>query len=314
MTYKNKITALLSIIAVLALLYTASLVFDPEKTGSRSSSYAWLDSKASSRVTRISLSGDSKLELKKTGGYWYVSSEGMEYPARKLRVDDFIGILTAHAPYPVVSSQGSSHKRPGLDDDSAARVSVFAEGASLLDLLIGGQDSSGRGVYLRKYGQNEVRSGDDKFNLYVTGPVTSWYNLKLFPETEDGGLEADGVNSLSVYTPETRQDFNRMNREWAISGIGVENTDQYAVDSYIRTILYAEGDDFTSSDQVRDLDFNHNRIVLELAKGGIKTIRLTEADDQGRCYAQVSGSDYVYSIAGWMSQRLFKAASDFEKR
>jgi hypothetical protein len=193
-------------------------------------------------------------------------------------------------------------------------VAVFADNASLLDLLIGGPDNSGRGVYLRKYGQNEVRSGDDKFNLYVAGPVTSWYNLKLFPETEDGGLEADGVRSLSVYSPETRQDFNRVNREWAISGIAVENPDQNAVDSYIRTILYAEGDDFASSDQVGDLDFNHSRIVMELAKGGAKTIRLTEADEQGRRYAQVSGSDYIYSIAGWMSQRLFKAAADFEKR
>jgi hypothetical protein len=193
-------------------------------------------------------------------------------------------------------------------------VAVFADGASLLDLLIGGSDSSGRGGYLRKYGQNEVRTGDDKFSLYLTGPVTSWYNLKLFPETEDGGLEADGVKSLSVYSPEGRQDFNRVNREWAISGIAVENPDQYAVDSYVRTILYAEGDDFASSDTVGDLDFNHSRIALELVKGGTKTLRLTEANEQDRRYAQVSGSDYVYSIAGWMSQRLFKAASEFEKR
>jgi hypothetical protein len=314
MTFKNKITALLSLIAVLALLYTASLVFDPEKTGSRSSSYAWLDSKASSRVTRISISGQSECELKKAGGLWYVSNEGKDYPARRLRVEDFIGILTTLAPYPVVSSQGSSHKRLGLDDDSATRVAVFADNASVLDFLIGGHDSSGRGVYLCKYGQNEVRSGDDKFSLYVTGPVTSWYNLKLFPETEDGGLEADGVKSLSVYTPEGRQDFSRVNREWAISGIGVENPDQYAVDSYIRTILYAEGDVFASSVAVGDLDFNNSRIVLELGKGGIKTVRLTEADDQDRRYAQVSGSDYIYSVAGWMSQRLFKTASDFEKR
>jgi hypothetical protein len=314
MIYKNKITALLCIIAVLALLYTASLVFDPEKTGFRSSSYTWLDTKASSRITRISLSGQAELELKKAGGLWYVSNEGKEYPARRLRIEDFIGFLTARAPYPVVSSQGSSHKRLGLDDDSAARVSVFADNISLLDLLIGGSDSTGRGVYLRKYGQNEVRSGDDKFSLYITSPVTSWYNLKLFPETEDGELEADGVRSLLVYSPEGRQDFNRVNREWAISGIVVENTDQYAVDSYIRTILFAEGDDFASSVQIGNLDFNHSRIVLELVKGGIKTVRLTEADDQGRRYAQVSGSDYVYSIAGWMSQRLFKPASDFEKR
>jgi hypothetical protein len=314
MSYKNKLRALLSIIAVLALLYTASLVFDPEKTGSRSSSYAWLDSKASSRITRISLSGQTKLELKKVSGSWFILNEGNEYPARRLRVEDFVGILTARAPYPVVSSQGSSHKRLGLDDDSAARVAVFADNVSLLDLLIGGSDSSGRGVYLRKYGQNEVRAGDDKFSLYVTGPVTSWYNLKLFPETEDGGLEADGVRSLSVYSPEGRQDFNRVNREWAISGIEVANPDQNAVDSYVRAILFAEGDDFASSNQAGVLDFNNSRIVLELAKDSTKTIRLTEADEQGRRYAQVSGSDYIYSIAGWMSQRLFKAASEFEKR
>ncbi|MDR2952104.1 MAG: DUF4340 domain-containing protein [Treponema sp.] len=314
MTYKNKITALLVLIAGLALAFAAGLVFNPERSGSRSSSYAWLDSKAVSKITRITFSGQTELELKKTNGLWFVSKEGNDYPARGVRVEDFLGVLSARAPYPVVSTGASSHKRLGLDGESASRVSVFADNASVLDLLLGGLDSSGRGIYLRKYGQNEARSGDDKFSLYVTGSVTSWYNLKLFPETEDGKLDAEGVQRFIVYTPGGRQDFGRVNKEWAISGIEVANPDKAAVDAYIRTILNTEGDDFASPDQVSALDFNNSRIDLELGSGGVKTVRLTEADEQNRRYAQVSGSDYVYSIAGWMAQRLFKTAQDFEKK
>ena len=314
MTYKKKLIVLLSLIAVLALTYTASLVFDPEQSGTRSASYLWLDSRLASRVGRIVIStaGESR-ELFKKNNQWFILHNDGEYPARQLRVEDFLKFFTQRAAWPVRSSSVSSHSRLGLDAETASRVTIYGENSTLLDLLLGMEDSTGREVNVRRYGQNEVRSGNSLLVSYVTGSANSWYNLRLIPESEDGKLAVDSVQRLSVYTEDGAQFFSRKNREWAISGIETANPDQSAIDAYVRLILNTEGDDFISVS--RDApELNNSRIVLELGNGNVITIRLSAPDESGRRLAHNAGSDYVYSIAPWAAQRLFKSSRDFERQ
>jgi hypothetical protein len=92
------------------------------------------------------------------------------------------------------------------------------------------------------------------------------------------------------------------------------NPDQPSIDSYVKTVLNLEGDDFSDSIAGSDPQFSYGSLVLELGNGGVKTIRVTDADESGRRFARVDGSDYVYSLAPWAAQRLFKNARDFEKQ
>jgi hypothetical protein len=143
MSYRNKVIVLLAIIAALALVYTASLVFDPEMTGSRSSSYTWLDSRLAPRVGRIVISaGQESYELARKSGQWFVSHNGREYPARQLRVDDIVGIFTERASWPVRYTNAASHERLGLNA-SASRLVFHGENTVLLDIVIGSHDSTG---------------------------------------------------------------------------------------------------------------------------------------------------------------------------
>ena len=86
------------------------------------------------------------------------------------------------------------------------------------------------------------------------------------------------------------------------------------VDSYIRGILTVEGEDFSEALTPGDPLFNHSRLTLELGDGGVKTVRLGPPDEDGRRFAVVSGLPYVYSLAGWTAERLFKDAAYFEKQ
>ena len=315
MEYKKKVTTLFVLIAVLVLTYTATLVFSPERTGTRAASYFWLDSRLAGRAARIviSMAGEST-ELVKKNNQWFVLNNGKEYPARQLRIEDFIDIFTERAAWPVRSSSAASHARLGLDSESASRITIYGENTTLLDILLGIEDSTGREIYLRKYGQNEVRSGDNTVISYLSGSANNWYNLRLIPESEDGRIAIDSVQRLSVYTDEAALIFTRRNREWTVSGLAVVNPDQNSIDSYVRSVLNAEGDDFNDTFNVDDHIFNFVRIVLELGTGGIKVIRLSEPDESGRCYANIEGSQYVYSIAPWQVQRLFRNTSDFERQ
>jgi hypothetical protein len=311
MTYNNKKLFLISLIAVLALLYTGSLVFSPERSGNRTASFVWLDSKLASRTARIVIdTAEGIVELTKTGNRWFVLQNGREYPARQARVEDFLDIFTQRALWPVRSSSASAHARFGLDEN-ASRVTVFGENAAILDILLGGDDITGREIYACKYGQNEVRSGSNAIRAYVTGNITNWYNLRLIPESEDGKTDADSVQRLTVSNEEGTVVFSRKNRNWTVLGIEDAKADQGVIENYIRVVLNTEGDGFFSGEADA---FSGGNIVLEFGNGAVKTINFSGADEDGRRLARVSGNDYIYSVPSWALSRLFRDISSFETR
>ena len=317
MTYKNRIICLLSLIAILALLYAGSFIVNAETSGARSASMFWLDSGLASGADRIVISMNAQnFELVKRSDQWFVLHNESEYPARRLRVEDFLGILTKRAAWPVRSSGVASHERFGLDTETAGRLAIYGEDSSLLDLLIGFEDNTGQ-VFVRRYAQSEVRSGNSLLKTYMTSPVSSWYNLRLIPDSEDGKVSVKSVQRLSVYNGGTTQVFARRNRVWTISGIDVTNPAQNAIENYISIILNTEGDNFADSVSSGDPVFGNagnSRITVELDNGSVITIRLSESDESGSRYAHVSGREYIYSIPSWSAARLFRDASHFEKQ
>jgi hypothetical protein len=323
MTYNKKLYTLSGIIAALAVIYMLTIVFDPERVGSRSAAYSWLEPGQNDKISGITITRpDETITLARNGGKWFVSHNGKDYPARDMRIEDFIAALNKRAPYPVRSSSASSHERLSLTPGQATRVIVAAgAGIPLLDLLIGQADLTGQGVYLRKQGQNEVRSGEDIFTSYTQSTLTSWYNLRLFPETENSklnnALTAANVQRLTVYHPSDGglnappQIFTRSGKAWTFN-FQLANPNMGMVENYIRDILNTSGDDFVDYITPSDPLFNNSRIVLELGDGSIRTIRLGPPDENGATLAAVSGSDWVYSIPGWASERFFVEAETFE--
>ncbi|MCL2067203.1 MAG: DUF4340 domain-containing protein [Treponema sp.] len=323
MAYRKKLIILISIIASLSLIYALTHIFDPEKSGSRAAAYSWLDAGQSSRISGIVIDDNvgDKIELTKRENLWYVSHNNTDYPARKIRVEDLIDILVRRAPYPLHSTGAASHERLGLSESNAPRITVYGEAlvrgqpqTLLLDLLVGNENNTGQRVYLRKSGQNEVRSGDNYFMPYIPATLRYWQNFRLFPESE-AGLDAGSVQRLSVTrAPDSEtQVFSRWNREWVISGMNVVNPDMSKVDSYVLSILNTEGEDFEYSISSDDPVFNYSRIVLELSDGSVKTIRLSEPDESEALLATVSGSNLVYRLTRWTSQGIFRSAVGFEQ-
>jgi hypothetical protein len=310
MTYKNRLIFLGSLIGALIIAYIASIIFTSD-AGTKSSSYIWLDSKSAEKIIRIVIKDEeNEIELKKKNSQWFVLHNSLEFPARQLRVEDFLKILTTRSAWAVRSTSATTHERFGLEQ-SASRVTIYGE-TVLLDFLAGYEDVFKNEIYLRRAGQNEVRSGDNTIKSYISSPVTSWYNLRLIPQTENGSIDIGSVQRLSVYTPQETQVFSRRNRKWEISGISVGNPDQNIVDTYIRQVLTIEGDNFEDSVYSDDPIFDKTSIVLELGNARIITIRFSDADESGRRFANVSGSDYVYMIPTWSASRLFRSASGFE--
>jgi hypothetical protein len=320
MTYKNKIITLSSVIAALAIVYILTIIFDPQRRGSRSELYSWLQPGQNNKISGISIvKPDETLNLSHNGGKWFVTRDGKDYPARQVRVEDFLTALSKKAPYPVRSSSASAHTRLSLTPETATQITVYAgSGPPLLALLVGQSDITGQSVYLRKQGENEVRSGEDKFSVYTNSPINSWYNLRLFPENEDGKLDVKDIQRLIVYPPEEAeapgvgisQIFTRSNKEWTFN-FDITNPDFSKVDSYIRDILGVSGDDFIDGINLSDPMFNAARIIMEFGNGSTRTLRLGPSNEDGGRYATISGSDFVYSIPAWAVGKLFVNTKNF---
>jgi hypothetical protein len=298
-------------IILLVLTYTASHIFSPERRNNRSSSYVWLDPKLASRINKIVISTEiQNAELLSDKNRWFVSHNGKFYPARKARIEDFIAIFTKHSLWSVRSSSASSHDRFGLDGEKPSRVTIYGENSTLLDILLGDYDNTGREIYIRKTSHNEVRSGNSSISSYINTSANNWYDLRLLPESENGTLDINSVQRLTVYNEGETLTFSRRNRNWIVSG--VENPDYNVIENYIRTVLNAEGGAFL--DSVYPNVPLLSRIVFEFGDGRVVTISISDQDEENRRYATVSTSEYIYSIPAWTASRIFQDAAGFERQ
>ena len=310
--YKNKVIFLLSIIGILALLYAGSFIFSPEKSNKRIASFVLLDHNQSSGIDKIVINThEQEYELLNKNQDWFISLDGIEFPARALRIEDFISVFTKRDSWPVRANSASTHASFGLDSTEADRIILYNGNNALLDVLVGYGSAFGSEVSIRKYAQNEVRSGDSRVRTYISSPVSSWYDLKLFPEEDGKTWSADSVQQLTVINDDGEQQvFNRQNRAWQVSN--VSNPDNTMIESYIRTVLNTEGDNFIGLISNTEDFPAFARIIVEFGNGKIETVHFSPPDESGNRFAYVYGKEYLYSVPAWSGNRLFREASSFE--
>ena len=322
----RKIYILAGLVVALALIYTATLIFEPERINTRDANYAWLDEKWVEQADRIELIHDgTSISLARKSGEWFVTRDGLDYPAKQLRVEDLLHVLSSKAPYLLRGS--SSHERFGLTEDSADRI-VIQGGLSetpLLDLLVGDADTLGA-VYMRKNNQDEVRSSaSSTIASYALSSVTSWYNLRLFPDTGSASTSVDTVQRIVIHAPPavsdtseedaplapvSEQTLTRNGSGWLISdSSGERDADVQQVESYIRGLLDIEGDDFVTSIQASDPVFDVGWVRLELGNGSRRVIRLGPPLENSRHSAIAEGSNartsFVFALSEWRKNTLF---------
>ncbi|MDR2618604.1 MAG: DUF4340 domain-containing protein [Treponema sp.] len=308
--YTRKTACLSAIVAVLALILIGTVVFDPERTALRNAAFAWIEPRLLDLADRIEISGSQgSTVLSRKNNVWVISNGGTDYPVKQARVEDFLKVLSGQELYQVRSNSASAHERLGVVEGRASRIVIRGgAGLPLLDLLIGFAGAAGREVYLRKAGQNEVRSGEDRFTVYTESPGSSWYDLRLFPD-----LETDMIQRVRVAP--FRQDeapyaLSRNGRSWSFSD-AQEPPEASKVESWLRSLADAEAEDFSTSIPQSGAVLSAGSIFLELGNGDTVTLRLGQDDGGNRRDASVSVSPFVYSLSEWTVNRLFREASYF---
>lgn len=338
MPFSKKIIALSSLCAALLLAYILTLVLSPQQRASRNAQWAPLTKRSAENASSIEIRGnDTVFLIKGEDGNWFVqyreeaAPAKINFPGRKSKIDELLSALATKGAWPVRSRSSSSYIKFGVDDDTANRIIVKQGEITLLDLSVGGADTTGKEIYIRSGGEESVRSGADIFSTFFTGGRASWADTRLFPDHDQKGLSVDSVQRvriippplLSVFTGDETQEPSspvaaktpysivRDNGIWKFDGSD-DGVDSSIVDSAIRFILDCAAEDFIPSLNAGDLlaDNNAPRIIIETGDGTTQTITLggTLGDKQS---AALSNSNYVYALSDWAVSRLWRDRNDY---
>ena len=308
--YNKKIVFLSALVAALAIIYILTFVLDP--ANSRSAAFSWLDSSYFDMADKIEIYGvNGNTELVRKNNTWFFLTGTNEYPAKQGRVEDLFAALSRKDDYPLRASSQDARQRLGLTEDSASRIIVYGgAGLPLLDLLIGRAAALGSEIYLRRGGWNEIYSGEDRFTLFTDSSPITWCDLRLFSGVESGIMPytIDAVQQADV-KPSGGDAYvlRRRGAGWIIQGDESAVLDTTRVDAWVRTVLEAEGDTFS----VGDFSLIEASVTLWLGDGTSRTIEVSIPDDENYRKAIISGSPYVYLLAEWNFNRLFRESSYF---
>ncbi|MDR2516209.1 MAG: DUF4340 domain-containing protein [Spirochaetaceae bacterium] len=315
MIYRTKVIVLSVITGALALVYAALLVFNPGRMTTRSAYYTWLDAKIASEAERIALSSSGDpVNLVKQDGAWFVETGAELYPAKAARVEELLAALSDRGLFPVRAASAAARDRLGLGDNAEKRIVVSrASGTALIDLIVGDYDAAGLEVYYRRMGRDEARSGSAAIFQFLNYARASWYDLRFFPEE----IPVNRIDRVTAISPagETVV-FLQEETGWRVDSFDPAVTDTAKVESYIRGIISAEGDDFTAHGGD---DFTAGRVLVE-TEGRTLFVRLggelpVENEEQpARRRLRTSAADSrTLAVSSWTADRLFRDAASFLK-
>ena len=322
-------------IIILALVYSLSFVFDPERKSS--AFFAWLEPSMIPLADSVEITGSGGLDggfgggameaypgagisLIRRNNVWFVSGgpagrEG-EYPARQSRVEDLLACLSQREAYTLRAVSKEGRERLGFRSGAAGNPGGIASrimvrggaGMPLLDLLVGSADVLGREVYLKRADKNEVYSGEDRFTVYTESRPGFWYDLRLFPAAVSVASvqQADIViPDGAAVSPPGSYTLLRNGLGWIMPGEAETDLDTVKVEGWLRSVLEAEAEDFGG------LAAAQGSITLRLGDGSNLALYIGSAGEDGRCPAAVSGSGLEYMLPQRTVNRLWRERDFF---
>jgi hypothetical protein len=307
LTYRKKAAILSAFVAVLALIYILTFVFDPENR--RSAAFAWLEPSLLVMADGIEISTtESRIVLRRRNDVWLLADKTGEFPVKQDRVADLFALLTRRENYPLRASSSEGIQRLGLTEETASRIVVRGgAGLPLLDLLIGGADALGTEVYLRRAGWNQIYSAEDDYSFFIGLKARSWYDLRLFSA---GNLQVppasvDSIQQVEISFPDETYILRRSGRGWIIPGRESTALDAIMVEAMLRQLLEAEADNFA----VIAPETVEASITMQFGNGSTRTLRAGPLSEENARYATVSGSLYSYILTERTFNNFFRPSS-----
>jgi len=251
--------------------------------------------------------------------------DGDEYPAAQSRIDALLDFLRTTKRSRLVTANPEAWEDFGVDTSAEQQIRLSdAAGSVLLGLIVGKVDEGRGGTYVRLESSNDVVLVNRMFDYYLNTAARFWSYLRMFPQD----LEGSDINRISVksspgllgddsaalgYTlllGEGRQ------REWKLvdSSAAVE-LDNAKVDRLANALAGLEGTDFAAvrSPAESGLASPAGEILVSTGEGRDFRLLVGSPVGEDRYYAALEGERYVYEVARFRVEGLFKALPELRR-
>jgi hypothetical protein len=194
----------------------------------------------------------------------------------------------------------------------------------LLSLFVGKVDEGSGGTYVRLENSNEVVLVNRLFDFYLNTTGRYWSYLRMFPEELEGadinrisvksapGFLGEGLPSLSytLLLGEGRE------RDWKLlDSAAATELDNAKVDRLANALAGLEGAGFAAGTSKAEagLDSPRAEILVSTADGQDFRLLVGNPSGEDRFYAALERGRYVYEIARFRAEGLFKPLSEYGK-
>jgi hypothetical protein len=290
-------------VLVFAALAAAAVVTLREKPqhGMTRISFTGVDPAA---VDRIVIKGPHPIELTRTGETWTVDGKRADATAVKNLLDTVKLVESAD----VVTRNRDRFAALEVDDEKGTQVQAFSGGARTVDFVIGTAAAGG----------SHVRAGD---TVYLVKRVfkgsfarerSAWLDRTLFADNANDATQVEV--KLAAQAPYV---LTKAGEEWKPEDAPVLPAgfrfDGNAARSLVSALVSAQAKDVLDEDPgdaTTGLGESADVLVLHLASGDPRTLRIGAKKDAGGVYARVSTRPDLVTIPEYVAKNLRKPLTD----
>jgi len=339
MSYRNKVIALSSTLAVLLLIYAAGLVFAPERNAARSEAGRLLSGKATD-VAAFTIGETAQapsLEFEKAADGWALMEEGQTLPVQSGKIEAFLAALADVSRLSPRSEGKGDLSGFGLGAGSGVRITAkSASGKLLADFVVGDLGPTGKEAYVRLKGTGPVYATAADFDSYVKEGRAGWLDLRVFAapiKIDDvqtittsaklalgAGSAAGAAGTGGAAGAKSASGALPIVADWTASrkeGGWVGKTGSYdtvAVESVLRSIVNLSGQDIVAMPPADAFASPQGRIELGLGTGGTRVIEIGRDAGNGSCYLRAQGSSFVYLVSAYSLMNAVRPESALVKK
>jgi hypothetical protein len=323
LAFRKRLLTLSVAIGVLAAAYVLGVVFSPANVRRREVEAPLVPRFEAQGIAKIRLTtGQGKITLEKKGEGWFVPIGSEQYPASDTRIEALLDFLRTIRRSRLITSNPEAWSDFGVDQTAANKIETLdATDKVTLEIIVGKEDQAQGGSYVRLGSSNEVVLVNRLFDYYLNTEAQFWSYLRMFPKDLEGtSLNRISVQSAAGFPAVASPALNytlllgeERQRNWKVLGSSAgQELDNDKVDRLAGTLASLEGTGFAAGVDAAAAGLTKPAAEILASTADGKDLRLLVGSSAGeeRYYATVEGSKYVYEVALFRLQSLFKPLSE----
>jgi len=303
--YRTKLRILISVDAFLALVIALGLLFSPDSSDARATSFDLVESVEA--VSTITIDGPDAVQLVRSGTNWNMKAPDGALPADSARIESFLKAADSVSRLEPVARDKSSWPVLGLSGPEARRVTLSDSGGAVKrDFLLGNYAPSPGTVYFALADGPEAYSVASGMASYILGKRNSWLDVRVWtappaPESVqqiivNGVFEGTGGSVQSLAYTVTRSGSG-----WVSDGIALDGA---RVEAMVRALSALRGDDYAPAAESAGQAVV--TVELKLGNGRALSLAVEGRREDGRYPARSSQRDRRIYLPSWSLAEVLK--------